>query len=168
MTLQGAKTKFLGTILIRKNQKYVMLTIVCTLQVHSHAYLNENSVNVISCLILHTINYRGNRCSGPPQVSWWDHYEFDNLFCILHSSSSRARPNRFISFVIIASRHWTQPEPKTPSGFPKHGTFDSLLKHRRCHNYVMSGLFTSFRLAPVHLAFCKINAIFTKNFCYLS
>ena len=30
-----------------------------------------------------------------------------NLVCVLHSSSTRARPNRLISFVIIASWHWT-------------------------------------------------------------
>ena len=72
---------------------------------HSHAFLSKYSVNVIACfrricLILQTISYRGNEKYVLVLVQWHNGIitNSTNHVCVLHSSSTRARPNRFISF----------------------------------------------------------------------
>ena len=100
------------------NRKDVTLTMVCRLlrgtASQLHASLNENSIYVMACfrricLILPNMDYRGNEKYDLVLVQCHDGMIMNsiNLVCVLHSSSTRARPNRFISFVIIASWHWT-------------------------------------------------------------
>ena len=64
----------------------------------------------IICWFLQTLNYGGNEKYVLVLVQCHDAMITNsiNLVCVLHSSSTRARPNRFISFVIIASWHWTR------------------------------------------------------------
>ena len=83
--------------------------------VHSHSSLQVISVNFIAWFLIDlfvSTNLELQRlreiCSGPRHVSWWDNHELDKSYCVLHSSSTHAGPNRFISFVIIASWHWTR------------------------------------------------------------
>ena len=80
---------------------------------YTHTYYER--VNIIACFriicwFLQTLNYRGNEKYVLVLVQCHDGMITNsiNLVCVLHSSSTRARPNRFISFVIIASWHWTQ------------------------------------------------------------
>ena len=105
--------------LIRNNRKDVILTMVCVLLrktcVHSHSSLNVISVNFrtcfwIICLFLQTLNFKGNEKYVLVLVQCHDGMITNsiNLVCVLHSSLTRARTNRFISFVIIASWHWTR------------------------------------------------------------
>ena len=77
--------------------------------------MNVISVDFIACFLiicwfLQTLNYRGNEKYVLVLVQCHDGMIMNsiNLVCVLHSSSTRARPNRFISFVIIASWHWTR------------------------------------------------------------
>ena len=64
----------------------------------------------IICWFLQTLNYRGNEKNVLVLVQCHDGMIKNsiNLVCALHSSLTRARPNRFILFVIIASWHWTR------------------------------------------------------------
>ena len=64
----------------------------------------------IICLFLQTWNYRGNEKYVLVLVQCHDGMITNsiNLVCVLHSSSTHARPNRFISFLIIVSWHWTR------------------------------------------------------------
>ena len=72
--------------------------------------MNIISVNFIACFqiicwFLQTLNYRGNEKYVLVLVQCHDGMITNsiNLVCVLHASSTRARPNRFISFMIIAS-----------------------------------------------------------------
>ena len=118
MTLRGAKTMFLDTWL-RNNRRDVTLTMVRVLLRETASLLtfimNIISVNFIACFriicwFLQTLNYRGNEKCVLVLVQCHDGMITNsiNLVCVLQSSSTRARPNRFISFVIIASWHWTR------------------------------------------------------------
>ena len=62
------------------------------------------------CWFLQTLNYRGIEKYDLVLVQCHDGMITNsiNIFCVFHSPSTRARPNRFISFVIIASWHWTR------------------------------------------------------------
>ena len=75
----------------------------------THIYYER--VNFIACFriiswFLQTLNYRGNEKYVLVLVQCHDGMITNsiNLVCVL----TRARPNRFISFVIIASWHWTR------------------------------------------------------------
>ena len=105
--------------LVRNNQKDVTLTMVRVLLRETVSLLtfimNVISINFIacfriSCWFLQTLNYRGNKKYVLVLYQCHDGMITNsiNLFCVLHSSSTRARPNRLISFVIIASWHWTR------------------------------------------------------------
>ena len=79
----------------------------------THIYYER--VNFIACFwiicwFLQTLNYRGNEKYVLVLVQCHDGMITNsiNFVCVLKSSSTRARPNRFISFVIIASWHWTR------------------------------------------------------------
>ena len=94
---------------LHSQQSKKALIMVCTL-LHSHESLNENSVNIIACfqricLILQTINNRGNEKYILVLIQCHDEIITNSIvfFCDLHSSSTHARPNSIISFVKIAS-----------------------------------------------------------------
>ena len=79
----------------------------------THIYYER--VNFIACFwiicwFLQTLNYRGSEKYVLVLVQCHDGMITNsiNLVCVLHSSSTRARPNRFVSFVIIASWRWNR------------------------------------------------------------
>ena len=114
MTIRGARTIFLDTryATIKKTQCYK--TMVCVLLRETVSLLTSSlnviSVNFIACFwiifwFLQTLNYKGNEKYVLVLVQCHDAIITNsiNLVCFLHSSIIRARPYRFISFVIIAS-----------------------------------------------------------------
>ena len=104
--------------LVRNNRKDVTQTMVCVslrekanpltffFECYQCWFHSMFSVSLI-CLFLQTLNHKDNEKYVLVLVQCHDGIITNsiNLVCVLHESKTSARPNRFISFVIIASWH---------------------------------------------------------------
>ena len=120
---RGAKTIFLDTYLICNNPKDITLTMVCVLLLETMSPLTfifaSYQCQFHSMISDKFVCFYKLGITEVTRNMFWSSSSVDhdgmitnsiNLICVLHSSSTRARPNRFISFMTLDSK----PEPNTP------------------------------------------------------